>query len=122
MISDIYDYDFLFQKGEWLINGEDFQGIRILKEEGISYDPYIEFREGRYRVTIQGEGLSNAEFACTSDVGVNQIDIAMISRDDEEVVYEFDINEPMSNGETVIKNISAENVTIYSEQIDYLGR
>ena len=122
MISDIYDYDFLFQKGEWLINGEDFQGIRILKEEGISYGPYIEFREGRYRVTIQGEGLSNAEFACTSDVGVNQIDIAIISTDDEEVVYEFDINEPMPNGETVIKNISAENVTIYSEQIDYLGR
>ncbi len=121
LLSDIYDYDFAFRDGNWIKNGEDLQGVRILREGGISYGPYIEFREGQYRVTVYGKGLSRATFTCTYDSGQNHINIDMISLQDQEAVYEFAVNEHVFNGETLVTNSSTEDIEIYNERIDYLG-
>ena len=120
MISDIYDYDFVFQEGNWLINGKDSEGIRVLYENGISHGPYMQFRPGRYRVTVCGKGLLHAEFACTYGSGNDQLDIEVISKTDREMVYEFVVSEKVDNGETLIKNMSADTVEIESEKIDFL--
>lgn len=120
MISDIYDYDFIFQEGNWLINGEDIEGSRILYENGISHGPYMQFRPGRYRVTIQGENLSLAELACTYGSENACLDIEMITNSDQKIVCDFVAPEKVENGEIVIKNTSADNIEIYSEQIDFL--
>ena len=120
MICDIYDYDFVFQEGNWLINGEDINGSRILYENGISHGPYIQFRPGRYRVTIHGKNLSFAELACTYGSENAYLDIEMITNSDQKMVCEFVVSEKVENGEIVIKNTSANNIEIYSEQIDFL--
>ena len=120
MISDIYDYDFVFQDGNWLINGEDVKGHRILYENGISHGPNMQFRPGRYRVTIHGKNLSFAEFYCTYKSENASLDIEMITNSDQEMVCEFAATEKVENGEIVIKNTSSDNVEIYSEQIDFL--
>ena len=120
MICDIYDYDFVFQEGNWLINGEDINGSRILYENGISHGPYIQFRPGRYRVTIHGKYLSFAELACTYGSENAYLDIEMITGTDQKIVCEFVAPEKVENGEIVIKNTSANNIEIYSEQIDFL--
>ena len=121
MISDIYDYDFDFHDGNWVVNGEDRQGIRILREAGVSYGPYIEFREGRYRVTIQGDGLLHADYLCLYNAGENEIDIKMITSENREVVYEFVVTQRCPKGEVLIRNTTSEEIQVYSEQIDYLG-
>ena len=120
MICDIYDYDFVFQEGNWLINGEDINGSRILYENGISHGPYIQFRPGRYRVTIHGKNLSFAELACTYGSENAYLDIEMITGTDQKIVCDFVAPEKVENGEIVIKNTSANNIEIYSEQIDFL--
>ena len=119
MICDIYDYDFVFQEGNWLINGEDINGSRILYENGISHGPYIQFRPGRYRVTIYGKNLSFAELACTYGSENAYLDIEMITNSDQKMVCEFVVSEKVENGEIVIKNTSANSIEIYSEQIDF---
>ena len=121
LVSDIYDYDFDFHDGNWVVNGEDYQGVRILKEAGVSYGPYIGFREGRYRVTVHGEGLLRGAYQCLYNAGENEIDIETVSAGDREVVYEFTVMQRCSNGEVLIRNTSSEEIQIYSEQIDYLG-
>lgn len=121
MISDIYDYDFVFQEGDWLVNGEDRNGVRILYEGGISRGPYIQFRPGRYQVTVCGNGLLSAEFASTYGSETGQIDIEIISKNDQKVVYEFVVSEKVDNGETLIKNVSGGNIEIQDERIDFLS-
>lgn len=119
MISEIYDYDFIFSNQNWLINGEDHQGIRTLKNGGISFGPYIEFYKGQYRVTITGDGLLRADFSVTCHSGKDQIDINMISADDQKIVYEFCVPENVTEGETIIINTSEEDIMINTQQIDY---
>ena len=121
MISDIYDYDFVFQDDNWLINGEDVNGVRVLYKDGISRGPSMQFRPGRYRVTVCGKGLLLADFACTYESENDQIDIEVISKTDQKVIYEFVVSEKVNNGETLIKNMSSDNIEIESEQIDFLS-
>ena len=80
----------------------------------------MQFRPGRYRVTIHGKNLSFTEIAVTYESGNAYLDIDKIADSDQEIVCEFIVPEKVENGEIVIKNTSADNIEIYSEQIDFL--
>lgn len=121
LVSEIYDYDFVFGNSGWLYQGKDADGIRVLSPSGISYGPYIKFRDGRYRVIVTGSGLVRAEYQCTYDSGANEIPIEMVSKGDQETVFEFAVENKVSNGEVLVKNRSEEPLEIRSLKIDYLG-
>lgn len=109
MIDCLYPgYDFVFENNQWLENGVDLNGQRLLAPGGMSYGPYATFWPGRYDVTIRGSRLNAAEVSCQSDQREMILNIENLSHTDEEISFSFQLSEKTYKVETLVRNVSVE--------------
>lgn len=98
-----------FEDGEWLTDGTQNNGIRLLNAEGISNYTYITLKKaGIYQMMIKGKGLNDAEVNIAADAGKDNIPCEFVSHTDEEIIIEFSVESCLDDVECYIKNVSDE--------------
>ncbi|NLG04628.1 MAG: hypothetical protein GX567_12490 [Clostridia bacterium] len=107
--------------GTFVNEGEDDKGVRTLHSGGVSYGPYMELPEGHYRVTVQGEHLSNAYcLAYHKGSELYRFEPVSEKKTDQAVIYEIMIDQEVKDIEFVVRNQSEEDVILYGIYVQYL--
>ena len=107
MIDILYPgYDFVFEEGQWVENGQDTEGRRELYAGGLSYGPYLTLWPGKYELTIRGSGLTNTEVRTTYGEERRSIFAEPVEQSDDLMKYQFELTEKRYDTEVLVKNLS----------------
>ena len=87
----------------------DGQGGRIIFPEGKSFGPQISLDAGKYKISMVGKNLSDADFRC---VATDETDVSMenLQVTDALVEYEVQFDTAVEKLEFVVENHSAEEI------------
>ena len=110
--NNIYYADFYSSK--YLEQGFDRDGVRYLKDGGISYGPYISLVPGTYHVECYGNGLNSISFDAIYRVNdqTAQFDITKIDLSNNHLSYEFEVKTTRQNCEIRFINNSGSTVEL----------
>ena len=106
------DYSFQFDNDVWIMNGEDKDGIRILREAGLSYGPYMKLYPGKYLVRICGAGLDHANISVTAEAGKKVLQVMNIKHLSSEIAYILNIQEEHDGCEVVVANNEEDEIKL----------
>ena len=121
MLSVIGSYTYTFN-GEFLNNGYDDSGVRVLYPAGFEFGPYITFYEGTYEVTVRGDNIQYVSVDATSFSGTNHFESSVLSHTEDEMIIRFDTDCDHYEGEVAVYNTSdSENVTLSEVTIEYVS-
>lgn len=116
LLKTLSDYEMTFKgENEWVQNGHDTNGKRILQKEGISYGPYRTLYAGDYVVTYKGSNLENAEVDCVS--GENALEIKNVRKENKIITYELSLKNTVTGVETRIFNKGMDDLQLNSISI-----
>ncbi len=118
LCSMLYDYEFTFDDPEYLLNGIDANGIRIVYPDGIFCGPYIRLNKGIYIITVLGTNLSNADAYCSYNSGKDLLQAEALKASDTEISYRIVVPDDVTNAETVVINRGEEDLMISKLFID----
>lgn len=76
----------------------------LLNDNAVQYGPYFYLEEGIYQVTVQGQGLNDADFRVTAENGRKTIDYKIVEQTDTKLVYGFRLYEPQNGIEFLIES------------------
>ena len=120
MLTVIGSYTYRFN-GEFLNNGYDDSGVRVLYPAGFEFGPYITFYEGTYEVTVRGDNIQYVSVDATSFSGTNHFEYSVLSHTEDEMIIRFDTDCDHYEGEVAVYNTSdSENVTLSEVTIEYV--
>ena len=109
LIDTLYPgYDFVFGENQWVENGEDFDGQRVLYTGGLSHGPYITLWPGRYELLIEGSGLSDVKVRAAYGDESRSIYLAPLEQNDHTLSYAFELTEKVYDAEVQIKNTNED--------------
>ena len=109
LIDTLYPgYDFVFGENQWVENGEDVGGHRVLYAGGVSHGPYQTLWPGKYQIAIEGHDLSKTSVRCAYGEESRSIYIEPLEENDDLLKYEFDLTEKVFDNELWITNISED--------------
>lgn len=106
------EVNILSENNEYVSNGMDENGHRVLWKNGVSYGPYMSIAKGRYRVEIQGVNLNNIIYSISYDKGHGIIHTEEISKNNEKVIFEFATELDLLDLECTIINQLDTNIII----------
>ena len=120
LITDLMKWNVVFD-GTYVNDGEDEKGVRTLHPGGVSYGPYLELPPGYYRVSIQGDHLSNA-YCLAYHKGTELYQFKPVNelKTEQTVIYEIQIDEEVEDIEFVVRNQSEEDIQLYDISLQYL--
>nr|WP_308545436.1 DUF6311 domain-containing protein [uncultured Lachnoclostridium sp.] len=108
---DINNYiDIQLNSNNFLDNGEDTDVGRILRNNGISYGPYIKLIGGKYRVRITGSKLEQSYFDVCYGGTVVPININFL--EENKIEFDFELIDTVENIEFRIMNHQDEEIII----------
>ncbi len=105
-------------KGKYLINGESNEDERIIRNNGISYGPYIQLKKGNYKIRIEGNNLDLSTYDINTEKG--KIEPKEISNTSNSIEYTFLIEQDINQIEFRIFNNQEKEISIKSIKIEYL--
>ena len=110
--DDVYYAD--FYSSNWIKEGHDSDGTRILNKGGVSYGPYITLIPGTYRVECEGIGLEHISYYATYKIDnrVVNFDITNVELSDNRLEYEFSVSSTQDDCEVRFFNNSDDLVQI----------
>ena len=110
--DDVYYAD--FYSSNWIKEGHDSDGTRILNKGGVSYGPYITLIPGTYRVECEGIGLEHISYDATYiiDNRIVNFDITKVELSDNHLEYEFSVSSTQDDCEVQFFNNSDDLVQI----------
>lgn len=96
-------------------------GKVVLEETGRQFGPYMELAGGSYKVHIKGKGLRKAAYTVLAGREHQEQDLSISKVTDREVVYDFYLNDFMTDVEFLTYNekkqaVVIENITICFEK------
>ena len=78
------------------------------------YGPYDQLGVGHYHVEIKGNNLDKVTYDAVFNGGANVIGTTLLQQTSDAIIYEFDLEEPVTNIEYRIFNNSQEDAEIVS--------
>lgn len=87
----------------------DGEAGRILHPQGRSWGPQISLVSGRYRISIVGKNLDNADVECVSKTDI-KIPMENIQVSDDMIIYEIDLVSTMTKIDFIVANPSDEEI------------
>lgn len=112
--SQIFIYDF---NGNYLNDGYDENGHRVLHKNGISYGPYLRLPAGKYLAEVEGKNLALSNISVYSDYGNNRSHQFDVEKTDKCVKINITLGEEVQNLEIFIQNLSDEELVMTSFKI-----
>ena len=108
--------------GKYIKGGQDTNGTRFIEPSGKSWGPYWTVFPGKYKVIMTGRYLKYLKFEIYSHLGDMQYPFTY-SIEDNEAIFNFEIQEAVQDFELFIKNESDRTASITSctliKQEDY---
>lgn len=103
-----------FWNNSWLVNGYDEEGTRHLKDNAVSYGPYITLVPGEYIVECKGENLDSVDFDCLFNDrdGLKNIELKDINRSNDSVRFAISTDRVLTNLEVRFLNKTSEEVIL----------
>lgn len=106
-----------FYRNDFVENGLDDHGTRILMPGGNSYGPYRTLFPGTYTIICEGETLGELTFDCVYDLGEAEIEIENVEQTETEITYQVEVDEVISGVEFRFFNESDEEISLTSLQV-----
>ena len=118
MIRTVSEYVFSFDgSNNWILNGEDEDGHRIILPKGISYGPYTTLYPGTYTIEITGDNLTFSDIDCTYNNGEDTLNLMLLENSNKRIVYDVTTKTVLYNAETRVINNSTYPIEINSIKI-----
>ena len=108
--------DTLYPNNLHFNNVKVIQNFINLNKDSIQYGPYKKYEKGKYCIVYYGKNLSNLCFDCCDDCGKKLLEISMIIKFPDKVVYEVLI--PENNKCIEFRAISNQNDSSIIEKIN----
>lgn len=111
-ITDIMQFDVSFGDNEYVLNGEDKEGVRYLEEGGLSYGPYLSLIPGIYNVTITGSNLEWSLPRFTGQYGADAYTLYNLQTSPTQISYRVQLTDMVQAAEITLYNPIPETITI----------
>ncbi|GAA4296428.1 hypothetical protein GCM10023142_35140 [Anaerocolumna aminovalerica] len=105
-------YSIGLKDNEYLINGDDTENGRKLRNNGVSFGPYISLSKGTYMVSIKGVNLDKANYDVCYENGKNTVQHNEIYIDSNLINYEFTLEQDVIALEIRVMNNQEEDIII----------
>lgn len=108
-IDLIYAYD----NDNVYTTGDKTSSAIILEEGELCFGPYVNLFQGSYELILKGVDLHDAEISLTIDSGQKNVDsLEMISKSENEVIYQFELEADVQKVEVVVHNVKEEIIEL----------
>ena len=88
--------------------------VIILNEGEVQFGPYITLSAGKYKIIVCGENLDDAEVHLSSGRGDMTSEVEIIEKNNDIVIYTFEIEEEARNVEFLVLNMKNKPIMISS--------
>lgn len=110
--EELITYRYDMGSGRFLNNAEVTAEGWLIHSYGNSYGPYLQAGAGRYQVTAEGSGLTEADVKCYYNGGNSTLEPQNLVKEENKVTYEIELTEYAPDLECALWNVGGGDMTV----------